>query len=290
MTTKMFVTAAVAAVLAGGLAGCGGGGGTTVSGSTVSVSGTVADGYLRGAEVFLDKNGTYQWDGVEPHTVTGAGGAYALSIAPADMGKYPIVVRAMAGSTVDEDTGQAVQNSYVMSAPAGMTSFVSPLSTLVRAKMDAGTGMTANQAIVQLRNQLDMPAGMDVMADYMAGSRAGQYQSQYQAMHQAARQMAAVMAGQAGLVMNGSGVNRGRYQLVLGMINQNMPRIANNAFQGMGMNSTFMTNMMTQLRTLLGTTGFGNYSGMFRNMTSLGNFWNYSGGRMRPGRGGGMRM
>ena len=291
MMRRIFMTAAVTTALAGILAGCGGGGGTAAS--TV-VSGAVADGYLNGAEVFLDKNGTYQWDGVEPRTMTGPGGAYRLTVPSADMGKYPIVVRVIAGKTVDEDTGQPVPQSYVMSAPAGMTGFVSPMSTLVRAKMTAGSGMTAAQAMTQLRNQLNMPAGMDVMADYMAGSAAGPYQTQYQAMHQVAQQMAAVMTGQAGLVMNGSAVNMGRYQLMLGMINQNMPQIANNAFQGMGMTSSFMAGMMSQMQTLLAglpaTGGYGNYSGMFRNMTSLGNFWNYSGGHMRPGggMGGGM--
>ena len=98
--------------------------------------------------------------------------------------------------------------------------------------------------------------------------------------------MAAVMAGQAGLVMNGSAVNMGRYQFMLGMINQNMPQIANNAYQGMGMMSTFMAGMMSQMQTLLAglpaTGGFGNYSGMFRNMTSSRYFWSTSTGTTTP--------
>jgi hypothetical protein len=255
----------------------------------VVVSGTVADGYLRGAEVFLDKNGTYQWDGVEPRTMTGAGGTYALTVAASDAGKYPVVVRAMAGSTADEDTGQTVQSSYVMSAPAGSTSFVSPMSTLVREKMAANPGMTMAQATTQLRNQLNMPAGMDVLADYMAGSQSGQYQTQYQNMHQAARQMAAVMATEAGLVMNGNGVYTTRYRGMMGQVNKNLSQIANNAYQGMGMDSTFMTGMLTQMQKILATMpmtgGFGNYSALFRNMTSIRYFWNYSSGRMQPGAG-----
>lgn len=187
------ITAAASILTVGIIAGCGGGSGTA---QTTSVSGVVADGYLRGAEVFLDKNGTYQWDGTEPRTMTGPGGIYSLTVPAGDVGKYPVFVRAIAGSTVDEDTGLTVQNSYVMSAPAGAGSFVSPMSTLVREKMEANPGMTMAQAMTQLRNQLNMPAGMNMLADYMAGSQTGQYQTQYQAMHQAMHQVAQQMAGQ----------------------------------------------------------------------------------------------
>lgn len=86
--------------------------------------------------------------------------------------------------------------------------------------------------------------------------------------------------------MSGNGVSMGRYRAMMGEINQNMPQITNNAFQGMGMGSTFMTAMRSQLQTMLAamtsTNGFGNYSGMFRNMTSLHTFWNYTGGHMQP--------
>jgi NADH:ubiquinone oxidoreductase subunit 2 (subunit N) len=55
------------------------------------------------------------------------------------------------------------------------------------------------------------------------------------------------------------------------------------------MSSTFMNSMMSQMQTSLGgipvSSGFMNYSGMFRNMTSHQYFWNYSGGRMTPGTG-----
>ena len=278
------IAAAAAIISAGIIAGCGGSGST---GQTVSLSGVVADGYLRGAEVFLDKNGTYQWDGTEPRAMTGPGGSYTLPVSADDAGKYPVVVRAIAGSTVDEDTGQTVQNSYVMSAPAGAGSFVSPMSTLVREKMAATPGMTMTQAMTQLRSQLNLSAGTNVLGDYMAGSnQQGQYQTQFRAMRQVAQQMAGLMAGQAALVMNGSTVNQVRYRVMMGEINQNLPQIANNVQQGMGMGSAFMTSLQTQMQTMLSAMtsagGFSNYSGMFRNMTSLHYFWSYSGSRWQP--------
>jgi len=286
MNRKIIAAAVVTAALTGALTGCGGSGTTS---APVSVSGTVADGYLVGAEVFLDKNNNYQWDEGEPKTMTGPGGTYTLIMAAGDMGKYPVVVRAIAGSTVDEDTGQTVPNDYVMSAPPAAGGFVSPMSTLVREKMESNPGMTMAQAMIQLRNQLNLSAGMDMLADYVAGSGSGPYQAQYQSMHQVARQMAGLMADQSSLVLNGSVVNKGRYRGMMGQLNQNLPQIANNAFQGMGMESTFMTDMRSRMRTMLesmsAVNGFGNYSAMFRNMTSHRFFWNYSGGRMQPGSG-----
>lgn len=265
--------------------GCGGSGSTT---QTTAVSGVVADGYLNGAEVFLDKNGNYQWDAGEPKTTTGPGGTYTLMVPAADAAKYPVVCRAIAGTTIDEDTGTTVSGSYVMSAPAGATDFVSPMSTLIREKMAANPGMTMTDAMTQLRNQLNMPTGVSMLGNYVAGSQGGANAAPYQAMRTTARQMAGLMAGQAALVMNGSSVNVNRYRGMMGTINTNMPAIYANATSGLGMNSPFMTSMQnlmqTQLAAMPMSGGFMNFSGMFRNMTSHQYFWNYSGGQMLPGK------
>jgi hypothetical protein len=255
----------------------------------------VADGYLINASVFLDRNGNYQLDAGEPSTTTDAQGAYTLSMDPADVGKYPIMALAIKGQTIDKDTNQTVPNSYMLSMPASKVSgtvnsnFISPMSTLVREKMAANPGMTVTDAMTQLRNQMNLPPGIDMMADYIAGSQSGANTAQYQTMHSNARKMADLMAGQAGLVMNnGSGVNMNRYRSMMGTINSNMPAISATT-----MDSTFMTGMMGQMQTQLGVMpmggGFANYSGMFRNMTSHGSFWSPTGTPMTPMSGGMMR-
>lgn len=287
---KHIITLAAALSL-GILAGCGGGGGSTQSTST-SVSGAVADGYLAGATVFMDKNSNYQLDAGEPMTTTNANGAYTLIINSANMGKYPIVAMAIKGQTIDKDTSQPVANSFMLSMPATAVSgtassnFISPMSTLIREKMAANPGMALNDAMTQLRNQMNLPAGIDVMADYMAGTQSGANMAQYQTMHAIAQQMASLMAGQALLVMNGSGANQNRYRSMMGTINSNMPAIAANVTNGQGVSSTFMTNMMIQMQTQLGgmpiNGGFTNYSGMFRNMTSHSSFWSNTGTPMTP--------
>lgn len=291
MTRKILVAAAMTVAMAGTLTGCGGSGSGTPAAS-VAIGGTVADGYLSGAQVFLDKNGNYQPDPGEPSTTTDANGTYSLNVAPEDIGKYPIIAVAIKDKTIDLDNGQPVPNSYLLSIPPTAVSgtvnnFISPMSSLLREKMEANPGMTMAQAMTQLRNQLNLQAGLDMLGDYMAGSRAGQsYQTQYQAMHKVAQQMAGLMANQGGLVMNGSGANRARYRSMMGLINQNLPQIAGNATQGMGMTSSVMTAMQTRMQTMLAaispSSGFGNYSSMFRNMTSHQYFWNYSGTKWQP--------
>lgn len=286
----------VAALSLGILAGCGGGGGSSTASTATSVSGAVADGYLVGATVFMDRNSNYQLDAGEPMATTDANGAYTLTVDPADVGKYSIVAMAIKGQTIDKDTNQAVTNSFMLSMPATAVSgtvssnFISPMSTLIREKMAANPGMTLTDAMTQLRNQMNLPAGINMMADYMAGAQSGSNMAQYQTMHATAQQMAGLMAGQAPLVMIGSGANQNRYRSMMGTINSNMPAIAANVMNGQGMSSTFMTNMMAQMQTQLGgmpiNGGFTNYSGMFRNMTSHNSFWSNAGTPMTPMSGG----
>ena len=296
----------IAMLLAIGLiAGCGGSGATT-STATTAVSGKVADGYLVGATVFLDKNGNYQLDSGEPSATTNATGAYTLNMDPADVGKYPIVALATNGVTIDKDTDQPVANSYVLcmhaitvtpSTTGGVSgtvsNFISPMSTLIKEKLTANPGMTLNDAITQLRNQMNLPVGIDMMSDYVAGSQSGANATHYQNMHSTARQMVGLMSGQAGLVMNGAGVNVNRYRSMMATINTNMPAIAVNVINGQGMNSAIMISMMGTMQTQLGsmpmTGGFINYSTMFRNMTSHNSFWSNTGMPMNPMGGGMMR-
>lgn len=290
---KTSIITIAAALTVGLIAGCGSTTGT-------SVSGMVADGYLVGATVFLDKNSNYQLDAGEPSVMTDANGAYTLNVDPADVGKYPIVALAIKGQTTDLETGP-VQNSYILSMPATAMSgtvnsnFISPMSTLIREKMTPNTagmpGMTLTTAMAQLRNQMGLSAGFNLMADYVAGSRQGMVNAdQYQTMHTVAQQMAGVMAEQAALVMNGSTVNQNRYRNMMGTINSNMPAITANVTNGQSMNSAFITGMMSQMRAQLGVMpvsgGFANYSGMFRNMTSSRNFWSSTGTPMTPMSGG----
>lgn len=288
---KKQLLAVIGIISAGIMAGCGGGGSTT---GTSTVSGLVADGYLRNAGVFMDLNGNFQWDAGEPKTVTGQGGAYNLNVSTEHMGQYPVVVRAIAGQTIDEDRPSSpIANGYVLCAPAGNTDFISPMSTLIQQKLAGNPGMTMDEAMIQLRNQLNLPVGVEMLGNYIAGARSGPNMANYQTMHQVATQMADLMAQQAPLVMTGIGVNLSRYQAMMGQMNLYMPQIVQNATSDLPITSPAMTTFCNQMTTLLQNTasgtGFGNYSAMFRNYTSRTSFWSNNGGTWQPGGMMGMR-
>jgi hypothetical protein len=263
---KKHIVTVAAAISLGLIAGCGGGGNTQTT--STALSGAVADGYLAGATVFLDKNGNYMWDEGEPKTVTDANGAYTLTVDPADVGKYPIVALALKGVTTDSDSG-VLLNSYVLSMPKDSVSgtvsgnFISPMSTQIRELMATGK-YTMPQAMDLMRAQLKLPAGTDMLADYMHNP--GNANSQ--AMHSAAQNMASLMGSQMSQVLSTSGstptVDVNRYRGMMGAIFSNMSTI-----KGPGTSSdtkTAMTNLMGTMTANLPTIVQGQ---PYRNMSSF---------------------
>jgi len=267
---KYIITIA-AALTVGLIAGCGGGSSSTPT----AISGKVADGYLVGATVFLDKNSNYQLDAGEPSTTTDASGAYTLNIDPADVGKYPIVAMAIKGQTTDLETGP-VQNSYILSMPATAVSgtvtvnsnFISPMSSEVRELMETGKYATMQDAMNAMSTQLGLPAGTNMQADYMAMA------ANNTTMHTAAQNMANLMGSQMPQVMGTSGttttVDVNRYRVMMGTIFSNMSSI-------IGSNSqSTMTTLRDTMTTALGNMPMTVAGHPFTNMSSA-----FRGGRMK---------
>jgi len=254
---------AVAMIAAGLIAGCGGGGTAPATGTT-AVSGKVADGYLFGATVFLDKNGNYQLDAGEPSTTTDANGNYTLNVDPADVGKYPIVALVIKGQTIDKDTGMSVTGSYVLSMPATATSgtvgsnFISPMSSELREMMETGKYASMQQAMNALVAKLGMTAGTNMLEDYMLANNA--------TIHTAAQNIASLMGGEMAQVMGTSGatitVNVNRYRSMMGTIFSNMSSIK-------GSNSmAAMTTLMGTMTTTLGSMPMTSAGQPYQNMSS----------------------
>jgi hypothetical protein len=174
----------VAALMASLLAACGGGGGggseSPTGGDTIS--GVVADGYLVGAAVFCDLDGDLTPDAGEPQTVTGSGGRYTLAGEKLD--RCTVVAEIIAGITVDEDNpGQAVEKGYMLTAPAGRSGFLSPMTTLIQQRMAAGEGL--EEAEIALRGAFGMAGNEDFFEDYIASGNGR--------LHDTARMMARAM-------------------------------------------------------------------------------------------------
>lgn len=153
------------------ISACGGGGGGTQSSTTSAtlVSGKAMDGYLEKATVFLDLNDNGNYDAGEPFAETGSDGSYQFSVSPAELANtHAIVALIKAGITIDKDNPNvAVSSSYSMTAPAGKSSTVTPITTLIAAKVSSGLSTSAAEAAVATDLGITSSDAMDLYKDYI---------------------------------------------------------------------------------------------------------------------------
>ena len=143
---------------------------TADSGSSAvitTLTGTVADGYLTDAQVFLDRNGNRVHDNGEPMTQSMSGGAYTLEVNPGEGELYPVVVQVVAGQTIDEDTGVPIANGYLLESLPGRWEFISPLTTLVSLECSKNPSFSEQQAEIKVRNRLGIVDSISLFTDYI---------------------------------------------------------------------------------------------------------------------------
>lgn len=128
----------MSAVVAAVLAACGGGG--SGGDSKTTLAGVAVDGYLKGAKVCLDLNDNNACDSGEPEATTDESGRFSMSVDAQVAASHRVLVQVLAGVTVDQDNpGTPIEQGYTLSAPIGKQGVVSPLTTLVAAKMLGGS-------------------------------------------------------------------------------------------------------------------------------------------------------
>ena len=115
-----------------------------------SVPVTVIDDAIRNAKVCLDVNRNGVCDAGEPSGVTDASGNASISVATADVGKYPVLAEVTTAS-VDAKYGP-VAFPFTLQAPADKSGVVSPLTTLVQTVI-ANSGVSSADAEATLRTQ-----------------------------------------------------------------------------------------------------------------------------------------
>ena len=173
------------------LTSCGGGGGgssTSTGTTTSSFSGVAIDGNLYLATAFLDLNGNGTYDSGEPTATTDSSGAFTLTATADQINSHSVVVSAIAGTTIDQDTPNTpITSSMMMLAPAGSPSVISPLTTQVSAKMAAGMSLTAAKTAVQTELGL---TGIDVTKNYVLEKATN---SAYSDAHKVAASVAEVL-------------------------------------------------------------------------------------------------
>lgn len=166
--SKSIAALSLAVSVAVWLTGCGGGDdatSTVASTDTTTLSGTVADGYLVGAKVCIDKNFNDVCDADEPFAITDNGGHYTLALSSTEATGFPLIVEADE-NTIDLDTNTKIGEKWHFKAVAGNSSFISPLSTLVAQEMELNISLTLEQAMLNLQTELGIDINSTV--DYVA--------------------------------------------------------------------------------------------------------------------------
>jgi subtilisin family serine protease len=174
-----------ALALAALLAGCGGSGGS----SAFTIAGTIADGPLEGARVFLDLDSDFVHDANEPISPpSSADGAFSLVIDQLSQDQLATaqLVSQVPSTARDADDGgltlaEAGRAGFYLASPISeflelgsdgklrekKPAFVSPLTTLVAAEM-ALNGLTLADAHNAARDKLRMDKQADPMANFVA--------------------------------------------------------------------------------------------------------------------------
>jgi uncharacterized repeat protein (TIGR04052 family) len=167
MNTQALSRLCLSAITLAALGACGGGG-SSDSPATTSVSGSVVDGYLSGVTVCLDVNKNGACDSGEPTATTNANGAYTISGVSTSDAAAATLLAVVPSSAHDSDdaAGSSVGSNFVLHAPAGKT-VISPLTTLVHQAMLKDGSKTADAAAAALKAEVSSLSSTDVFADYI---------------------------------------------------------------------------------------------------------------------------
>jgi hypothetical protein len=131
------------------------------------LTGVVA-GYIEGATVFLDLNGDLSLDADEPSALTDETGQFALPERP-DAASFALVAL-VPDTAFDSYLHAAVRDPYVLVAPAGAGTFVSPISSLVAGLLLRYPGFTLDEAEAALGRKLAVGDDLGLFDDYLAAA------------------------------------------------------------------------------------------------------------------------
>jgi DNA-binding beta-propeller fold protein YncE len=179
------------------LSACGGGGGgdmPTPTPAVTTLSGLALDGYLRRAKVCLDVNGNGRCDAGEPSTETAEDGSFSLNAPEAQASSAAVLVEVIPGTTIDTDSNDStpVTQAFTLTAPIGSSTVISPLTTLVAARMADGAGL--DLARIAVSSLLGLSPQW-LMGDYVAGQATPEAAAAHRVAVAVARLMADVESG-----------------------------------------------------------------------------------------------
>ena len=217
MHLKLFTKSLVCIAVVSTLYACGGGGSSLTSSSESSnldnsapsptqtpatdsgttLTGRVADGYIRGATVCLDINENGNCDSDEPTATTGEGGLYELAMLDGAEGK-PILADIPA-TAIDEDDNLPIGKRMMFSAPASKREFISPITTLVHQELENNPAIDLDEAEATVKQELGLSIedeDSSLFTDYVAhgdDTDTGDKAERFRHMHRTAQVVAKMM-------------------------------------------------------------------------------------------------
>ncbi|MBK9186515.1 MAG: hypothetical protein IPM78_09695 [Moraxellaceae bacterium] len=162
------------------LTGCGGGGGDNNSSTPVTtppttiklttLSGVVADGYIQGAIVCLDKNANLLCDTSEIQTTTNNKGEYTLkNVNSDDATTFPVIALIPIGAIDQDDPTHAISQPYTLTTPIGKHAFISPITSLIKEYRD-DNALSTEEASQVIASLLAAPNSHILFSNYAVSS------------------------------------------------------------------------------------------------------------------------
>ncbi|OED37276.1 hypothetical protein AB833_24290 [Chromatiales bacterium (ex Bugula neritina AB1)] len=165
--------------------------------SVATLSGRVADGYIRGATVCIDLNENGSCDVDEPSATTGEGGQYELAMVDGAEGK-PILADIPA-TAIDEDDNMPIGKRMLLSAPPSQREFISPITTLVHQELESNPSVDIEEAEAAVKKELGFSLedeDASLFTDYVAhgdDADSGDKAERFRHMHRTAQVVAKMM-------------------------------------------------------------------------------------------------
>lgn len=143
------------------ISGCGN---SSSSADSTTIDGVVIDGYWRDAKVCVDVTPNNQCDSDEPYVMSGVNGKYSITVPNAYINTKNLVAEGIAGETYDEGLKKTIDKNTIFTTPATKQYIITPITTLVKAKIDEGKA--TEEAESEVATLLNIPRDK-LFSDYV---------------------------------------------------------------------------------------------------------------------------
>jgi hypothetical protein len=133
--------------------------------SAINVQGTVvSNGYVSGANVYLDKNFNKTYDRDEPSALTDENGNYMITVQQEEINRYSVIAEITDTRSLNDNK---YEHKFILESPAGKYKFISPLTTLVKNKNDNSPYLTLELAEASVKKALGISKELSLFDNYM---------------------------------------------------------------------------------------------------------------------------